>query len=100
VVASICTIVSEEKLPPDVRDTLRQLFDETQESVHDQPEAAYEQLDSARRVTETKVPETELRDRLLHGCAAATDALDENDPALAAEYTAAMGRRIRESDPE
>lgn len=92
--ALVNTFVSEEKLPPDVRDTLSQLFEETKARAHDDPATAYEQLDSARRVTETKVPETDLREQLLHGCSAATEALDENEPALVAEYAAAMARRI------
>jgi hypothetical protein len=94
VLALLVTAVSEEKLPPDVRDTLCQLFEETRDRAHDDPATAYEQLDSARRVTETKVPETDLREQLLHGCSAATDALDENEPALVAEYAAAMARRV------
>jgi len=100
VVAFLGATVSEETVPPDVRETLCQLFDETRERANDQPETAYEQLDSARRVSETKVPASELREQLLHGCAAATDALDENDPALAAEYAAAMARRVREAESE
>jgi hypothetical protein len=103
VVARILTVRGQmwcvtEDLPEDVRSVLAQLFAEGQTAVErDDPATARETVTSAEEVARNKLPEGELRGRLLHGCARALDLLDpeggvEDD--AAAEYLAAMERLL------
>lgn len=82
-------------LPADVRTTLAQTLSETREHADDS-DTATALLDTVRRVTANKVPDSEFRDRLLFGCSAATEAFEDGDTAAAAEYVAAMERQLPE----
>lgn len=87
-----------EDLPPDVRDTLAQLFEEGQVAIDEgEYETALETVSTAETVATNKLPAGPLREQLLHGCASATRLLDpaeEVEADAAAEYLAAMGRRL------
>jgi hypothetical protein len=85
-------------LPTDVRDTLAQLFREGQVAIDEgEHETARETVSTAETVATNKLPAGPLREELLHGCASATRLLDPTDEVeadAAAEYLAAMGRRL------
>lgn len=86
-------------LPADVRDTLVQLFVESRRALTaDDPETAASAVDSARTVATNKVPEGPLREQLLFGCETVSDLLvaEDGDHAAAAEYLAAMQRRVED----
>lgn len=84
------------ELPADVQETLGQVLAEAQERVDD-PEVSGQLVDTARRVTTNKVPEGALKERLLIGCDAVTEALAEDEQAVAVEYLASMERRVSEA---
>lgn len=86
-------------LPTDVRDTLVQLFVESRRALTaGDPGTAESAVESAETVVTNEVPAGPLRERLLFGCTAVTDLLadgvDGEDRAVAAEYLAAMERRL------
>ncbi|PSQ30494.1 hypothetical protein BRD06_01900 [Halobacteriales archaeon QS_9_67_15] len=87
-----------EDLPTDVRTVLEQLFTEGRRALEaDDLDTARESVTSAQSVAANKLPESELRGELLHGCeriAALLDADGDTEPAAAAEYLAAMERRL------
>jgi hypothetical protein len=86
-------------LPADVRSVLAQLFTEARDAVADgDRETARSAVDTATTVTENKVPEGPLRDRLLFGCERVTALLDADQPRAAREYLAAMARRVQSQD--
>jgi hypothetical protein len=101
--------------PADVLAVLAQLFAEGQEALADgEVDTAREAVTSTEEVASNKLPEGDLRGQLLHGCAQARALLDpetgggsaEGDgpegmdrvepDAAAAEYLAAMERRLPE----
>lgn len=103
-----------EDLPDDALAVLAQLFTEGQESLADgDVHTAREAVTSAEEVATNKLPEGDLRGQLLHGCAQTRALLDPEtgggddegdgpdgggadgvEPDAAAEYLAAMERRL------
>jgi len=87
-----------EDLPTDVRTVLSQLFAEGRRALADDDSAtARESVTSAAAVVRNKLPDGEFKRELRHGCErtlALLDAGDADDAAAAAEYLAAMGRRL------
>lgn len=103
--------------PADALAVLAQLFDEGQEALAGgDVDTARETLASAEAVATNKLPEGDLRGQLLHGCAQARALLDPEtgggddegdgpggkgadgvEPDAAAEYLAAMERRLPEA---
>ena len=104
--------------PADVLAVLAQLFGEGQEALADgDADTAREAVTSAEAVATNKLPEGDLRGQLLHGCAQARALLDPEtgggsaegddpegangaEPDAAAEYLAAMERRLPETGRE
>ena len=104
--------------PADVLAVLAQLFAEGQEALADgDVDAARETVTSAEEDATNKLPEGDLRGQLLHGCAQARGLLDPEtgggdaegddpegtdrvEPDAAAEYLAAMERRLPETGRE
>ena len=98
--------------PADALAVLAQLFAEGQEALgNGDVDTARETLGSAEEVATNKLPEGDLRGQLLHGCAQARVLLDPEtgggdgegdgpegvdgvEPDAAAEYLAAMERRL------
>ena len=72
--------------PTDVRDALRQLLGEAAAAARERdPGTADDLLDTAARVAENKLPEGDLRARLLFGTERARE-LAADEPLVAAEY--------------
>lgn len=87
--------MSDGEMPPDVRSSLGQLLSNARRSAQDgDHETARSLLDTAGTVAGNKLPEGDRRDRLRHGCSAASGALPDGD--LAAAYVEAMERRLPE----
>lgn len=83
-----------EDLPADVRDTLAQLFAEAGEAAREgRSETALAALSTAATVVDNKVPESDLKRQLAHGCERARTTA-EAEPLVAAEYCAAMRERV------
>lgn len=89
-------------LPADVATVLAQLFDEGQAALDGgDPQTARESVTTAETVVTNKLPEGPLREQFLHGCARTRRLLDSDEdvePEAAAEYLAAMARRLPEED--
>ena len=84
-------------VPTDVEEVLTQLFEEAQAAFDEgDVEMAVAELSTASEVATNKLPEGDLRSRLLHGCEQAETAATGEDPdtAVAGEYVAAMDRRL------
>jgi hypothetical protein len=85
-------------LPTDVRTVLSQLFAEGQRALGDDDlTTARESVTSAAAVVRNKLPDGEFKRELRHGCERVVDLLDtgdSDDAAAAAEYLAAMERRL------
>jgi hypothetical protein len=82
--------MSDRDLPTDVRDTLRQLLSEAAAAARERdPDTAVDLLDTVERVAENKLPEGDLRARLLFGAERARR-LAADEPLVAAEYCRAM----------
>jgi len=94
-------IVSDD-LPSDVETVLSQLLEETETALRtDEFETARQTVQTAATVSRNKLPESELRGQLLHGCGEVVDALEPADGVkddVAAEYVRAMIQRVPESD--
>jgi hypothetical protein len=86
-------------LPADVRAVLEQLFAEAETAFRDgEPQVALSAVDTASTVARYKLPEGVLRAHLLHGCEQVEAATaDENGTVVAAEYVAAMARRLADA---
>lgn len=86
-------------LPADVRAVLEQLFAEAETAFRDgEPQVALSAVDTASTVARYKLPEGDLRAHLLHGCEQVEAATaDENGTVVAAEYVAAMARRLADA---
>lgn len=83
-----------EDLPVDVRDTLAQLFAEAGKAARERrTETALAALSTASTVVENKVPESDRKQRLAHGCERAR-ATVADEPLVAAEYCEAMRERL------
>ncbi len=93
------------EVPADVRSVLGQLLAESRAALTDGDTAtARGAMDTVERVARNKLPESPLRERLLHGCQRVRaligdrdgdDGGDEHDDVQAAdEYLAAMERRL------
>ena len=88
-----------EDLPSDVQVVLTQLIDEGETAIRSTEfDTARQTVRSAETVSRNKLPESDLREQLLHGCEQVHTALDEERPDTAAEYLRAMGRRLAETD--
>ena len=91
-----------EDVPADVRTVLTQLFAEGQQALEaDDIDTCRQTIESAEDVATNKLPEGELRDRVLHGCERVRTLLDADgdaDADAAGEFLAAMERQI--PDPE
>jgi hypothetical protein len=84
-------------VPPDVDDVLAQLFDEGRTAFEQgDVETGVSAVTSAATVARNKLPESALREAILHGCerAEAVATAEDGDSAVAAEYVAAMERRL------
>lgn len=82
-------------LPADVEATLTQLLAEgadAAEAGDDDTVAAV--VGTVESVTRNKVPECDLRDRVLFGCETVQELLDDPDLAVAAGYLRAMCERV------
>ena len=76
--------------PPDVRDALRQLLAEAAAAARERDAGTADDiLDTVARVAENKLPESDLRGRLLFGVERARG-LAADEPLVAAEYCRAM----------
>ena len=81
-------------LPPDVKSTLSQLLAEAAEAARTRDRETLEAvMESVETVTENKVPESELKERLRYGCGAVERVADD-EPLVAAAYCEAMRRRV------
>jgi hypothetical protein len=83
-----------EDLPVDVRDTLAQLFAEAGKAAREgRSETTLAALSTAATVVENKLPESELKRQLAHGCERARTTA-EAEPLVAAAYCVAMRERL------
>lgn len=90
-------------VPPDVEAVLTQLFEESREAFErGDRETGVATVTSAATVARTKLPECTLRAHVLHGCerAEAVTTAEDDDTAVAAEYVAAMERRLADATAE
>ena len=88
-------------LPSDVRAVLTQLVEEGKAAVvSSEFDTARQTVSTAETVSRNKLPESELRAQLLHGCERVSAALDDDRPDAAAEYLRAMARRLGTGDRE
>lgn len=84
-----------DEMPADVRSSLGQLLSNARKRARcGDDDVARSLLETADTVAENKLPDGDRRDRLRHGCAAATEALPDGE--LAAAYVEAMERRLPE----
>lgn len=84
-------------LPSDVEAVLTQLFREAREAFErDDVDTGVAAVTSASSVATNKIPDSTLRDRLLHGCerARAVATAADDDAGVAAEYVTSMERRL------
>lgn len=94
----------DDDLPPDVVTTLAQLLEETQVALSDgDVDTARETISSAESVAADELPDCEVRQSLLHGAGRVTALLDPDsedgvESDAAAEYAAAMSRRLPDAD--
>ncbi|WP_227132060.1 hypothetical protein [Halorubellus salinus] len=77
-------------IPPDVHDTLTQLLAAAADALPEDDATARASLDTVSRVVANKLAESDLKDRLLHGCDAVADRLDTGDDAAAIAYLESM----------
>lgn len=88
----------DEDVPADVEAVLLQLFEAGSEAAQDGDSVtARETVERAETVIANKLPESDLKSQLHHGCERAHEALEpesEAETAVAVEYLAAMERRI------
>lgn len=90
-------------IPADVQETLAQLLAECATALDESDlSTARDTTESARAVATNKLPESDLRAHLLHGCDRVGMLLDpeEDDvePDAAGEYVAAMRRRLPDEE--
>jgi hypothetical protein len=90
-------------IPADVRETLAQLLAECAAALEESDHAtARDTAASARTVATNKLPESELRASLRHGCERVEALLEADDEGVeadaAGEYVAAMRRRFPGED--
>ncbi len=87
-------------IPTDARDVLAQLLEECAAALDEGDcETARDTIGSAQSVATNKLPESDLRGHLLHGCERTEVLLDPEGDAevdAANEYVAAMRRRLPE----
>ncbi len=87
-------------VPADVESVLSQLFEEAGDAFdRGDVETAVSAVATASEVATNKLPDSEFRSQLLHGCerAEAVATGEDGDTAAAAEYVAAMERRLAEA---
>jgi len=90
-------------VPPDVDSVLTQLFDEGRKAFErGEVATGVSAVTSAGTVARHKLPESPLRERLLHGCerVETVATAPDDDHAVAAEYVAAMERRLADETTE
>lgn len=87
-------------VPSDVYSVLAQLLTEGRTaSVDGDLDTVGDVVDTVRRVSTNKLPESDLRARLLHGCTLLGDELDgEPDTDALAAYFRAMERRLENAE--
>jgi len=87
-------------VPSDVHAVLTQLFEETETAIRaEEYETARQTIETATTVSRNKLPESDLRAQLLHGCAEVTAEIGAEDGvkyAVAVEYVRAMVERLPE----
>ena len=84
-------------LPTDVETVLAQLFDAGQDALESEEfDTCRQVVGSVESVATNKLPESERRARLLHGCERVRVLLDEEETAVAAEYLRAMDAQLAE----
>lgn len=84
-----------EDLPSDVKVVLTQLIDAGETAIRSAEfDTARQTMTSVETVSQNKLPESDLREQLLHGCEQVHTAIDEEQSEAAAEYLRAMGRRL------
>jgi hypothetical protein len=90
----------DDDIPADVRASLEQLLEECEVALEtDDISTARETAGSARSVATNKLPDSELKDHLVHGCDRIQSLLDPDEEIevdAASEYVAAMRRRLPE----
>ncbi|WP_336336664.1 hypothetical protein [Haloarcula brevis] len=88
-----------EDLPTDVHAVLTQLVEAGETAVVSAEfDTARRTVATAETVSRNKLPESELRAQLLHGCERARSTLADDRPDAAAEYLRAMTRRLGSDD--
>jgi hypothetical protein len=87
-----------DSLPPDVHDTLTQLLAAAADALPEDETTARASLDTVSRVVANKLAEGDRKARLLHGCDAVADRLDDGDHAAAIAYLESMRERVERSD--
>ncbi|EMA23980.1 MULTISPECIES: hypothetical protein [Haloarcula] len=88
-------------LPSDVHAVLTQLAEEGETAIiAAEYHTARQTVATAETVSRNKLPECDLRSRLLHGCEQVRTALDSDHPDAAAEYLRAMNRRLAAVDDD
>ena len=90
-------------VPSDVHTVLAQLLDETETALRTgEFDTARRTVETATTVSRNKLPESELRAQLLHGCGEVTAAIAPEDGVesdIAVEYVRAMAQRLPEPEP-
>ncbi|MFC6757914.1 MULTISPECIES: hypothetical protein [Haloarcula] len=85
-------------LPSDVHAVLTQLLDETEAAIQaEEFDTVRQTIETATTVSQNKLPESDRRAQLLHGCGAVTAAIaaeDGVDADLTIEYVRAMAQRL------
>jgi hypothetical protein len=88
----------DDDIPADVRSSLAQLFEECETAIDEGDlSTARRTVASARSVATNKLPESDLREHLRHGCdrvEALLDPEEDLEADAAVEYVAAMRRRL------
>lgn len=84
-------------VPTDVETVLAQLFAAGQDALGDEEfDTCRQVVESVESVATNKLPESERRARLLHGCERVHALLDEEELEVAAEYLRAMDAQLAE----
>ncbi|MFB6175765.1 MAG: hypothetical protein ABEI99_01225 [Halobaculum sp.] len=87
-------------VPPDVASVLGQLLDAAESSAESLDTDEFEAtVETAQTVARNKLPESDLRARLLHGTERVL-ATGDHEPGVAAEYVRGMRRLLAEATGE
>jgi hypothetical protein len=92
-----------EDIPADISAVLSQLFEEAREALREgETGTCLQAIESAEEVATNKLPESEFRGQVLHGCERVRhllDGEDEQDAEAAQEFLTAMHRRVPDQEP-